>query len=117
VDDIAGFYESASIYICPIRDGGGTKLKILDALAHKLPLVAERIACEGLDIVDGVHALLSQDPQEMADNILYLLQNPQVAHELEKNGYDMVRHHYDFSSIGGKMSDLYSSLVNEVSRK
>ena len=117
VDDIAGFYERASIYICPIRDGGGTKLKILDALAHKLPVVADRIACEGLDIVDGIHALLSQDPQQMADNILFLLQNPQVAFELEKNGYELVRRLYDFSSIGVIMSDLYSSLVNEVNRK
>ena len=87
VDDISAFYERASIYICPIRDGGGTKLKILDALAHRLPLVTDRIACEGLDILDGVHALLSQGPQDMSEKILFLLRNPQMAQTLGENGY------------------------------
>ncbi|MXS79183.1 glycosyltransferase [Nitrosomonas sp. JL21] len=114
VDDISVFYESASIYICPIRDGGGTKLKVLDALAHRLPLVADRIACEGLDIIDGFHALLSRDSQDMAEKILYLLQNSHTAQQLQENGYGLVVGKYDFSLIGKKLSDLYISMAKST---
>jgi glycosyltransferase involved in cell wall biosynthesis len=111
VNDISSFYERASIYICPIRDGGGTKLKILDALAHRVPLVADSIACEGLDIDHGVHALMSRTPGDMANNVLLLLRRPDIALQLQENGFDLVTNRYDFTFIGKTLSDLYTSLL------
>ena len=53
VDDIKGIFNKAGIYVCPITDGGGTKLKILDALAMGKPIVANKIACEGIGVIEG----------------------------------------------------------------
>ena len=53
VDDVKKYFNEAGIYVCPISDGGGTKLKILDALAMGKPIVANPVACEGIDVING----------------------------------------------------------------
>src|SRR5690606_2615275 len=53
VDEIRDHIETATLYVCPIMDGGGTKLKILDALGMGKAIVAHRIASEGIDVRDG----------------------------------------------------------------
>ena len=60
VDDIHPWMEQALCYVCPIRDGGGTKLKILDALAMSKAIVAHPIACEGIDVTPGLDVLFAE---------------------------------------------------------
>ncbi|MEZ5287583.1 MAG: glycosyltransferase family 4 protein [Vicinamibacterales bacterium] len=51
VDDVRPYMEKAQVYLCPMRDGGGTRLKILDALSMGIPIVATEMALEGIDVV------------------------------------------------------------------
>jgi polysaccharide biosynthesis protein PslH len=108
VEDIARFYEFASVYVCPIRDGGGTKLKLLDAMAHRMPIVAHPRACEGLDVRDGEHLLVAETPKEMALAIRRLIEQPQEAVRLQENGYRLVRERYDAGAIGSELARLFT---------
>jgi glycosyltransferase involved in cell wall biosynthesis len=101
VDDIAPYYEKAWLYVCPIRDGGGTKLKVLDALAHGVPLVAHPVAMEGIDAISGVHYFQASTAQDFVNLILDLnSKSPDVLHEV---GFSK----YDYSRIGTKLAKIY----------
>ena len=56
------------MYVCPIKDGGGTKLKILDALAMGKAIVADPVACEGIDVKDGETVLFADSPADYVKN-------------------------------------------------
>lgn len=111
VDDISDFYAQALAYVCPIRDGGGTKLKVLDALAHQLPIVAHPLACEGIEVVDGEEVFLARTADEFAAGILRLA-DPALNRAMGEKGGDLIQRKYNFHAIGVAFSNLIRSLVD-----
>jgi polysaccharide biosynthesis protein PslH len=110
VDDITDFYAQALAYVCPIRDGGGTKLKVLDALAHELPIVAHPLACEGIEVVEGTHVFMAQTAADFAAGIRRL-QDAELNRAMGKRGGELIRDKYNFRTIGVDLSNLFRSLV------
>lgn len=110
VDDVRPYLNQAAIYVCPIRDGGGTKLKLLDAFAMAKPTVAHPVACEGIDVVDGRDVLLASTPEEFASRIGFLCENDTVRQSMGENARRLVVEQYAYSTIGSKLSSIYLSL-------
>ena len=92
--------EQALCYVCPIRDGGGTKLKILDALAMSKAIVAHPIACEGIDVTPGLDVVFAETPQEFVDAIVRLRDDAPLRHGLERNARRLAVERYSFRAIG-----------------
>ncbi|HXW75211.1 MAG TPA: glycosyltransferase, partial [Steroidobacteraceae bacterium] len=67
--DVRPLMDSAAVFVCPIRDGGGTKLKLLDAFAMKKCVVAHPIACEGINVTAGENVVLATTAEEFASEI------------------------------------------------
>lgn len=108
VSDIVPFYQSAWLYICPIRDGGGTKLKVLDAMANGVPLLVHPVAIEGIDAVSGEHYFSASTPQEFTDLIVRLSKMP--SSEIERVGEkarELIFSKYDYDQIGRMLSSIY----------
>jgi glycosyltransferase involved in cell wall biosynthesis len=76
VTDVTQFYERVQVICCPIRSGGGTRIKIIEAAAHGLPVVATRLAADGLDFTDGDEIVLADDPAAIAQACIDLLLDP-----------------------------------------
>jgi glycosyltransferase involved in cell wall biosynthesis len=112
VDDVRPYLDDAGIYVCPIRDGGGTRLKILDALAMAKPLVATGLGVEGLDLVDGVHYLRAETAEEFVDQINRLEQNPQLCQILAMAGQRFVQERFSWDVIGKKLDDAYQEAAS-----
>lgn len=110
VDDIGQFYEKATLYLCPIRDGGGTKLKVLDALAHRVPLVAHSIACEGIQLKSAMYDLIVDSAEGMADAAIRVLRGELPSNELGDMGWTLIREQYDFEKIGAGFARAFSDL-------
>lgn len=110
VDDVRPYLSQAHIYVCPIRDGGGTKLKVLDALAMLMPLVADPIACEGIDVIDGESVIYASTPEDYVDSIKKLINDPQLCKTVADNGAALIQNNYSFESLGKKLSDAYHQL-------
>lgn len=72
VEDLRRFYGDASVVVTPLRAGGGTRIKILEAFAHGRPVVSTREGMAGIEAVDGVHALLADTPAAFAEACLRL---------------------------------------------
>jgi glycosyltransferase involved in cell wall biosynthesis len=66
----------ASVAVVPIRYGSGTRIKILESFAHRVPVVSTTLGAEGLDVEDNVHLLLADDPEEFAAATVRLLGDP-----------------------------------------
>jgi glycosyltransferase involved in cell wall biosynthesis len=107
VNDIRVFMNNADIFLCPISDGGGTKLKVLDALSMALPVVAHPLACEGIDVTDGKHVMLAETTQDYIEAIVTLLKNPALAESLGSAGRRLIEAQYDFVRIGEKLAAHY----------
>lgn len=114
VDDVREHLDAAAIYVCPITDGGGTKLKVLDALAMSKPLVADPIACEGIEVVDGESVLYAQRPQDYVDRIAELLRAPQRRRQLGLAGRQLVEREYAYSAIGSKLAAVYERAAASI---
>jgi glycosyltransferase involved in cell wall biosynthesis len=70
------FLASADVMVAPLRVGGGTRIKILEAFASGIPVVSTSIGCEGLDVEAGVHLDIADDAQKFATSVIGLLQDP-----------------------------------------
>jgi len=99
VPDVRPYVNSAEIYIVPLRIGGGTRLKILEALAMAKPVVATSIGAEGLQLADRENILLADTPQQFATMIQQALTDKSLSKSLAANGRKLVRQRYCWDSI------------------
>ena len=111
VADIRPFLARAAVTVAPLQIGGGTRVKILEALAMARPMVSTALGAEGLDLQSGTTALLEDDPAGFADAILAVLGDGSLARRLGANGRQHVTEHFDWNRIGdGARTLLASSL-------
>jgi glycosyltransferase involved in cell wall biosynthesis len=104
VDDVRPYLGRAAVYVCPITDGGGTKLKILDALAMKKAVVADPIACEGIDVVNGESVLFALRPEEYVSSIKRLLKDVEKRQMMGERGRQLVANKYAYPKLGRKLA-------------
>jgi glycosyltransferase involved in cell wall biosynthesis len=106
VDDVRPMIDSAALFVCPIRDGGGTKLKILDALAMKKCIVAHPIACEGIAVTPGKDIVFASTPVEFAREIERLLPDEPLRRSIGAAGRTLAERQYSFGAIGQSFAEL-----------
>jgi glycosyltransferase involved in cell wall biosynthesis len=112
VDDIRPYFRKAKLYICPIKDGGGTKLKILDALSMGMTIVADPIACEGIDVENKKNVIFAENPEQYVKTICDLLSDPDKRVNLEKNARNLAVTKYSNESVGKSLQDLFVQYEN-----
>jgi glycosyltransferase involved in cell wall biosynthesis len=93
----------AAVYVCPIRDGGGTKLKLLDAFAMEKCVVAHPISCEGIEVIPGRHVLLADTASAFADSIHTVLDDWTLRESIGKAARELVVNRYSFAKIGRQL--------------
>lgn len=111
VDDIRPLLGSAAVSIVPIRVGGGTRLKILEAMALRTPVVATSKGAEGLDALDGEHLMIADTPQAFAEAVIRVLRERHLGRRLGDNAYQLVRQQYDWAVVMPRFMQLIDSIV------
>ena len=107
VDDILPFMNKAAIYVCPIMDGGGTKLKVLDALSMEKALVAHEIACEGISVQNEKNVIFAQSVDEYVNAIKLLIENEPFRRTMGAEARKLVEEKYAYEMVGKNLSNLY----------
>lgn len=113
VPDVRPYVEEAVCTVVPMRFGGGTRIKILEAWALGRPVVSTPLGCEGLRGVDGKNILLRDAPDAFADAVVALIDDAGLRRSLVEEGRTTVLEHYDWSSVGRKMRTLYDRLLED----
>ncbi len=111
-EDIRPWIARAAVFVCPILDGGGTKLKILDAVAMGKAVVTTSIGCEGLDLKHGEHVLISDSPHDFARMIFLALRNGARRKQLGECGRAFVERYHSWAIIGEHLADAYRCAVS-----
>jgi glycosyltransferase involved in cell wall biosynthesis len=117
VDDLRPLVAGAWVCVVPIRNGSGTRLKILEAMALGTPVVATSKGAEGLDLVDGEHILLANDPVTFVNHTLRLLSDPTLRQRLVTNARHLVEERYDWERIGDRFVTLVESAKGDTLRQ
>jgi polysaccharide biosynthesis protein PslH len=99
VDDIRPFVARAALYVAPLRVGGGTRLKLFEALAMGKAVVATRLAAEGLPLVPGQHYIAADRPTDFAAAVVGLLAAPRRRAALGAAGRRLVEERFSWASV------------------
>jgi glycosyltransferase involved in cell wall biosynthesis len=102
-DDMREIAGQCCLTVVPLRLGGGTRIKILDAFAMGLPVISTSLGCEGLEVADGKHIIIRDDPQAFAESVLQVISDPLRAESLRMSGRKLVEDRYDWTKILGQM--------------
>ncbi len=106
VNDIMGRVADSWLAIAPIRQGGGTRLKILESLALRTPVVSTSKGAEGLGLVHGSDALIADDAQTFAQQVVRVLSDPGLRNSLAVNGAQTTAARFDWRVIGCGLSQF-----------
>jgi sugar transferase (PEP-CTERM/EpsH1 system associated) len=103
VDDVRPHMADAAVYIVPLRIGGGTRLKIFEAMSMGKAVVSTTIGAEGLPVTDGAHLRLADDPPAFTDAVVQLLRNVERRRALEAAARALVVERYDWAAVAGEL--------------
>ena len=111
VDDVRPFYHSALAAVVPLRVGGGTRLKVLEAMAAGIPVISTTLGAEGLTVTAGKDILIADSAEAIADSVASLHAETPAWQSLVTNARALVQRHYDWSVIGDVLLRLYEEQV------
>ena len=111
VPDVTPYLAVSSVCVVPVRFGSGTRLKVLEAFAHRVPVVSTALGVEGIDAVSGRHLLVSDDAEGFAAACAAILDDPDLRIRLADAAYDLWRQRYRWED----KVEAAASLVNTVS--
>jgi sugar transferase (PEP-CTERM/EpsH1 system associated) len=113
VEDVLPYYRRSAVCIVPLRAGGGTRLKILEAMALGRPVVSTTIGCEGLDVVDEQHILIADTAEQFAEKTIRLITDKTLYQQLIKEARELVKVKYDWDIITGRLLNIYDELTSQ----
>lgn len=110
VDSVQPFLARAAVSVAPILSGAGTRLKIIEAFAARIPVVATRLGAEGIGAIDEEHLLLGDSPEAFSAACIRLLQNPALGANLAAAASELVAAKYDVDVMRDAALSIYREL-------
>ena len=108
---VKNIYQKATVFIAPIFGPGGTRLKILAAMAAGVPVISTKVGVEGLLVEEGKHILLANNPDEFVNKINLLLKNRKLYQTIQKNAYQLIKDKYSWYKIAKKLEKVYLKII------
>ncbi|HEU4386536.1 MAG TPA: glycosyltransferase family 4 protein [Blastocatellia bacterium] len=115
VEEVSPYYRQALAAVVPLRVGGGSRLKILEALAAGVPVVSTPLGAEGLEVTDGQNIRIAHSPGEMFSQLGELISDPRLRWRLAREGHALVRRRYDWSSVSASHLRALSTVMSATS--
>ncbi len=111
--EVAPTIRTSWAVVVPLRMGGGTRLKILEAMALGTPVIATRKGAEGLNVTHGENILLADQPDEIAQAVITLFNDPALRARLSQYGRALVEREYDWHIIAQRLNDLIEEVAGQ----
>jgi polysaccharide biosynthesis protein PslH len=106
VPSVEPYYRDCDMVICPIMVGGGTRIKLIEAMAYGRPIVSTVIGAEGLGLVDGEHALIVETMEELADAVLRLAGDPELRARLVRNAHALQQQRFGAAAMSRAITEM-----------
>src|ERR1700730_14242070 len=114
VDDVRPFMEKGAVYIVPLRIGGGTRLKIFEAMAMEKPVVSTSVGAEGLPVRNDEELILADTPEAFAGSVVRLLQDQAMARRLAQRAAARVREKFGWRRVAENFASICENAVNKA---
>jgi glycosyltransferase involved in cell wall biosynthesis len=111
VEDVRPYYHEAIATIVPLNIGGGSRLKILEAMAAGVPVVSTTLGAEGLDVQDDQNILIADTNQGLSNALILLAESAEQRLRLSAAGRALVYERYDWSRPGAALLAIYEGLT------
>ncbi len=111
VERVQPYLEKTSCLVVPLAIGGGTRLKIVEALALGTPVVSTRVGAQGLGLIDGEHLWIADGDEALASTVLRVLDDPAAAARLGDGGRGFVHEHYRWEALGHELVDYWERVA------
>ncbi len=113
VEDIRKVLSGCAVMVVPLRYGGGTRIKILEAFAMGKPVVSTSLGCEGIEVHSGEEILIADTPESFADSVVEVLTDPDLSKKLSQKGRGLVQEKYDWEKITWKLEEIYLRTIKQ----
>lgn len=111
VKDVRPWVTRGQVYVVPLLVGGGTRLKALEAMAMKKPIVTTGVGCEGIDLRHEESALFADEPEAFAREVIRLFRSPDLRTRLAERAHGIAVQQYGWSAIGDRLDAVCRSAV------
>ena len=112
VPDVRPYYREAFVVVVPLRAGGGTRLKILEAMAAGLPVISTKVGAEGLAVAPGRHYFEANTPADMCARVLEAARGESSVAHVAAAGHELAKQLYDWSSLAGSLTAQIMALAS-----
>lgn len=109
VDEVRPYIAGATVYVAPLRVGGGTRLKLMEALAMSKAIVSTRLGAEGFPVISGKELILVDEPESFAQTVLDLFDNPVRRAELGQAGKAFAQANYGWDTLIPRLEQIYET--------
>lgn len=110
IDDIRDAYADAAVFVCPIRIGGGTNFKLLEAMAMGVPVVSFSDRVKDIGAKDGHDVLLADEPELFQKHVSTLLSDEAIVHRLTKNARTLIEEKFSWTVIGNELNRAWKEV-------
>lgn len=117
VEDIREYMNIASVFVAPVRLGGGIKGKILEAMASGVPVVATEEAASGIKSKNGENIIVAKNEIDFASKVIKLLKNDKLRDKIANSARKTAEYYYDWNKISGDLNDFYLQLLKNGSNE
>ena len=111
VDDVRPYVDEAALYVVPLRAGGGTRLKIFEALAMGKAVVSTRVGAEGLALTPGRDVVIADEPDAFAASVVALLRDPARRLAIGRAGRQLVQSRYSWAQVSSEFEGLCQTVA------
>lgn len=117
VDDVRKYLVNADATVIPLKIGGGTRLKILEAMSMKVPVISTELGAEGLKTEDGTNILIAKSDIDFAEKVVSLCRDKNLANQLSENGRHLVEENYSWEDIGKELNSFLNTFAENFKKK
>jgi glycosyltransferase involved in cell wall biosynthesis len=111
VEDVREHVQDAAAFVVPLLAGGGTRLRVLEAMAMRIPIVSTQMGVEGIQCTPGQHLLVADTPDNFARQLIALLDDRGTAESIACAGRQLVEQQYSWQAIGDKLDAFYKQMA------
>ncbi len=110
-EEVKKIYQKATIFIAPIFGPGGTRLKILAAMASGIPVISTKTGVTGLTVTNNSEVLIANSPEEFIKSIEKIIKDKNLYQKIRSNAYSLIKKKYNWEKIALKLESVYKTLV------
>ncbi|TPW12229.1 MAG: group 1 glycosyl transferase [bacterium] len=114
VDAVRPQLEGAHVFVVPVRAGSGMRIRILEAMAHQVPLVSTTIGAEGIDVTHERHLLLADTTEDLARAVTRVIKEPVLAQTFRREGRRLVERTYSIAALAPVTERIYRRAIAEA---